>query len=247
MVNTKLLTAGAIGIGIKLPLLGLRGVGAAYKYGRANNPKITGLLTGGAAAYGAGAILSPIAEHQREVYLSRHGDTERNRKVSNTFGAIGTVTSAAIGIGVGLGVGRNRGPKIARPSSKVNAHYEPRAKNYGDGSGPYPMPRAPHMPRAPRMSSKEAFMGSNFMASYRTIQKSYGAVKKHPYITAFGASALGGVGVGAGQSVRSPFMAAEGNITAIGSSPAGGISPELQFSTQGLPLSIHNRRKDRGM
>jgi len=62
-----------------------------------------------------------------------------------------------------------------------------------------------------------------------------------------------GLGVGAmatiGAEVSNPTrrVAPEGIINGIQSAPRGGISPELQMSTQGLTLGIHNRRKQRIM
>ena len=71
------------------------------------------------------------------------------------------------------------------------------------------------------------------------------SVGRHPFITATAVGAAAGIGVGAGASAARPRMIApEGNIVGIQSNPTGrgGISPELQFSTQGLPLRIHNSR-----
>ena len=53
--------------------------------------------------------------------------------------------------------------------------------------------------------------------------------------------------IGMESQMPSNKVSAEGNITGIGSSPRGGISPELQMSTQGLTLGIHNKRKSRLM
>ena len=59
---------------------------------------------------------------------------------------------------------------------------------------------------------------------------------------------LGGVGAFAAESINpTRRVAPEGMINGINSAPRGGISPELQMSTQGLTLGIHNRRKQRIM
>lgn len=64
-----------------------------------------------------------------------------------------------------------------------------------------------------------------------------------------GVGAALGVPITMGMESQMPSrkVSPEGNITGIASSPRGGISPELQMSTQGLTLGIHNRRKSRVM
>jgi hypothetical protein len=77
------------------------------------------------------------------------------------------------------------------------------------------------------------------------------ATKLAPFLTTdlrfglagIGAGAVGGLGAEAARPTHR--VASEGFITGISSSPTGGISPELQMSTQGLTLGIHNRRKQR--
>lgn len=104
------------------------------------------------------------------------------------------------------------------------------------------------------------------IARARSIRKGKSAVKKQnlimksisgnatklaPFLTTdlrfglagIGAGAVGGLGAEAARPTHR--VASEGFITGISSSPTGGISPELQMSTQGLTLGIHNRRKQR--
>lgn len=56
-----------------------------------------------------------------------------------------------------------------------------------------------------------------------------------------------GLGLAYGTNYGSAYrgVASEGMITGIDNGQGGGISPELQFSTQGLVLDIHSRRKRR--
>jgi hypothetical protein len=57
---------------------------------------------------------------------------------------------------------------------------------------------------------------------------------------------LGAVTAAAANAVNPIYgVAQEGIINGIQSAPRGGISPELQMSTQGLTLGIHSRRKQR--
>ena len=65
---------------------------------------------------------------------------------------------------------------------------------------------------------------------------------------AFGAFAYGGAAgaltiAGATSQDKQMYFGEEGRITGIQSSRGGGISPELQFSTQGLTLNLHNRSR----
>lgn len=69
--------------------------------------------------------------------------------------------------------------------------------------------------------------------------------KKERY--GFAAGALAGGAASLSGTGRGKGLAPEGTITGISSSIGGGISPELQFSTQGLTLGIHSRRKRRVM
>ena len=63
----------------------------------------------------------------------------------------------------------------------------------------------------------------------------------------YGAAAGVGAGLGMGLAGEGPRgrMAREGQIEGIDPSRGGGISPDLQFSTQGLTLGIHSKRKRR--
>ena len=65
--------------------------------------------------------------------------------------------------------------------------------------------------------------------------------------SAIGIGAAAGVGAGSAMARANPRNrpAKEGMISGIRSAPMGGISPELQFSTQGLTLGIHNTRSRR--
>lgn len=77
--------------------------------------------------------------------------------------------------------------------------------------------------------------------AWKANRKLGGVVSYRGLGTAFGAVGVGGVaGSYAGIETSSSRFGNEGNIRAINSAPRGGISPELQFSTQGLTLKLHN-------
>ena len=97
------------------------------------------------------------------------------------------------------------------------------------------------LPSTPRASGRS---GPGLLKRGANVMRRLGP-GRHPFITATAVGAAAGIGVGAGASAARPRMIApEGNIVGIQSNPTGrgGISPELQFSTQGLPLRIHNSR-----
>ena len=74
-----------------------------------------------------------------------------------------------------------------------------------------------------------------------------GPFMRHPNLTAAGGGVGLGVIVGGSNAARrnrgKNFP--EGTIRAMRSAPRGGIHPALNFSTQGLTLRTHNRRKRR--
>ena len=76
----------------------------------------------------------------------------------------------------------------------------------------------------------------------------FGAIGRHPYLTSM---AVGGAtGVSAGFYTGGRHRQAQrgaGRIIGIDSGVGGGINPSLNFSTQGIGLNIHNRRRRRNL
>lgn len=70
---------------------------------------------------------------------------------------------------------------------------------------------------------------------------------RHPNLTAAGGGVAAGMMLGGTNAARRKRGKnfPEGNIRAMRSAPRGGIHPALNFSTQGLTLRTHNRRKRR--
>jgi hypothetical protein len=86
------------------------------------------------------------------------------------------------------------------------------------------------------------YLGHGAAGPFRYAFSGGKAVAKHPLTSAFMAGgAVGATASAITQSTR--FRGREGNIRAIRSAPMGGISPELQFSTNGLVFALHNNRR----
>jgi hypothetical protein len=99
----------------------------------------------------------------------------------------------------------------------------------------------------PRYTRQGRSKGSGGDVMKKIATGIWGFVKRHPYITATSAGLGAGFGAGAstGFGLDRRFNANEGNIKGISSSSSGGISPELQFSTQGLVQSLHKHARRR--
>lgn len=80
-----------------------------------------------------------------------------------------------------------------------------------------------------------------------------GHINRYPMLAPLVYGGIAGGSIGAGLAVGLNYgssyrgIASEGMISGIDNGQGGGISPELQFSTQGLVLDIHSRRKRRVM
>ncbi len=87
-------------------------------------------------------------------------------------------------------------------------------------------------------------------AGTRYAQKKIGSpvsfAKKHPFMTATAAGFTAGAvtAVGTAELERNAMGGFEGNIIDMGASSGGSISPELQFSTQGLVFALHKNNKN---
>lgn len=87
-------------------------------------------------------------------------------------------------------------------------------------------------------------------AGTRYAQKKIGSpvsfAKKHPFMTATAAGFTAGAIMAAETAglERNAMGGFEGNIIDMGASSGGSISPELQFSTQGLVFALHKNNKN---
>lgn len=87
-------------------------------------------------------------------------------------------------------------------------------------------------------------------AGTRYAQKKIGSpvsfAKKHPFMTATAAGFTAGaiMAVETAGLERNAMGGFEGNIIDMGASSGGSISPELQFSTQGLVFALHKNNKN---
>lgn len=90
----------------------------------------------------------------------------------------------------------------------------------------------------------ESFKKFNPIDTITSKDRSY---MKHPIMFGMAFGAAGGLGTGLAVGGPNQKGAPEGNIQGISSSPQGGISPELQFSTQNLMFALHRNNKSARM
>ncbi|RMG66897.1 MAG: hypothetical protein D6710_11990 [Nitrospirae bacterium] len=150
-----------------------------------------------------------------EYYRSRYG-SEGERKQSHLIAAASLLTFAGLTVG---------GPAIKTAASLT-------AKGAGYGV-------------------KTAFKTAKALASRKTniintekIARS-GGMLKSAYTFGFLGGGAYGLGLAAAGYEKRRLIAAEGNITQMDRYRRNSITPELQMSTQGLPMAIHNKRKRR--
>lgn len=103
--------------------------------------------------------------------------------------------------------------------------------------------RMPGFPGGGSTASKAMKMSVKTAGSAITrIKRPLRTISSHPFIFSMAAGAgLGATAAAITSSTR--FRNVEGNITAMRSSAAGGMSPELQFSTNNLVFALHKNRK----
>lgn len=201
--------------------------GAASGYGKVHSkfPLITRGVTAAGIAYGANQVVDPLTQHAREAFLSRFGDTEDNRMVADLFPGMATAginTAAAIGSGIPSFMAK----KVATGAVTGVA-------------GLYNLSKG----RVGRLN--QTHVGGSSGGTIAGTAKGFAGFRSTA--TMFAKGGIAGVGLGMMVPGRAPFSANEGKITAISSAPSGGISPELQFSTMGLGMRMHDRRQNRGM
>ena len=235
---------GAASLANKVMRSGYRAGSTAYASGAKAFPRVVPMarraaIGGGMIAASAGA-LNAIAPMVDERFLSKHGDTEENRQYladrsgvrkAAFFGAPLAAAGGALGaaglmkLGV-KGAGAVAGRAINALPIEAGVAGTEAAFRFGKGVNPFA--------GAPAAVKKGLMIGAN---SFNPA-------------TARGAFAYGGAagvaaGIGGAAATSTSGYGREGQITGISSSRGGGISPELQFSTQGLTLGLHSTRKRR--
>lgn len=222
----------------------------------ARSAAIGGTLLASGAALSFGG-LGPLGEagneYQRYMY-SRYGDTQETRRL------VGAQQGVAIAGGVaGLGLAGfglfGHGPlawnykkATAGLANKIDLGTKIHQIGESISNSPHdawkglttwtPPNRHGHInPKWDRFK-KNLFRPRDFGQTLDPI-------RKHPGWTGLAAGAAFGVGAASFETVEKLERPKgyEGNIAAIGSSPNGGISPELQYSTQDLMFALHRNNK----
>jgi hypothetical protein len=251
--------AGIVGAGARTAG-GLAGIGA-----RAIGPKRTaGLFT---AAAGYGMYRGVTSDFISGSFYGIHGTGEDAQARLGALRGLGAATGIGAGIYGGFLGLAGRGLPIATPLRKtvtgvyrgakglisgvtatpraVIAHPGMFARGFGSTRRirtervrrRQPKPFGPQIPMFARVNPKlQAFRAG------RRTGNIMNAVVDYPSVAAMSAGI--GAGIFEGIAANTPRYAGnEGNIIGIRSAPSGGISPELQFSTQGLVFALHNNNK----
>lgn len=218
-------------------ILGKAAIGG-YEKNRARALTTRGALLGSVAAFGfAGhGPFKGIGEEYQRGMTSMYGDNEDTRRVMNVQQFAGNalgVTLAAGGVFGLFGKGplgfANKAEMPGTEMATVRAMENPARRQSKIGS-------------STRIS--EPWFGSTKGKSFTQIlsnEDNFYLKKPMRWGMAIGATA--GVGSGLANWANQPQGGFEGNIQGISSSPTGGISADLQFSTQGLMFSLHNNNK----
>lgn len=212
---------------------------------------------GGYIGMKAGGVLGDFAG---QAHIAYEGDTEKSQATAASMGKMGRVGGALLGGGLGFGGAR----------SAIGGAKKVSSAKVASGMPPTPMSRSftgPIRPAPPRQPWKANYARQNKRITDNINKRSAARADKRSIFNksimgkanrlspfkadlrfAGAGAGLGVIGGLASESLRpTRRVAPEGRITGIQSSPRGGISPELQVSTQGLTLGIHNRRKQRMM
>jgi hypothetical protein len=220
-------------------------IAAAGKVGGGLASRIFGT---GTAVAGAGVFTAATSDFAAQWYRGQYGT---GPSAERQLGALSAAGGAAGAMMVGFGGFRavtGRGVPLLAPIRG--------AARIGEGARAWAAGRRGKAAFFKNKGAGEHFLRTGKSAvSDKRFNKLMGAYKRgaaglrlsnknmltrHPFMTAF----AGGVGFGGASAYATGKIsnAPEGNITAIHSSPSGGISPELQFSTQGLTLALHKNR-----
>lgn len=197
-------------------------------------------IGGGMIAASVGA-LNAVAPMMDERFLSKHGDTEENRQYladrsgvrkAAFFGAPLAAAGGALGAAGLMKLGGRAAGAIGMRAAKAipiqvaGVAGTEAALKFGGGVNPFA--------GAPAAVKRGLMVGANAF----NPTKAGGAF-------IYGGAAGVAVGIGGAAATSTSSYGREGQITGISSSRGGGISPELQFSTQGLTLGLHSTRKRR--
>lgn len=202
-------------------------------------PKVYGVAGGLATGFALNQLTSALGGVTQSAIRSYYGDSPVAANINNMLGTASTIGSYVVGAAL------FNSPAILRsirgnPSATLNW-----MKSSVQGLKSAGVPGI--------ISSTGQGLYDVSKGSINALRGTFTAknpfVLKHPFIaaTAVGAAAGGAASI---ISRRRPYG---GDITrpqmmpmsAVQSSPTGGISPNLQLSTMGLPLRIHNRSSTR--
>lgn len=166
--------------------------------------------------------LSSFSDMYTKNMIAQYGDRPDTRKTITATQT--TATLGAIGFGITGGAGLFGFGPLGKDYTKTAGGISSKIKG---------------IPLATAALGKKISRGSK---KYWT--KISAPVKNHPVLwgTALGAAAGAGVAISTDQYSQLRG-GSEGNIIGINSSPTGGISPELQFSTRDLMFALHRNNK----
>ena len=215
---------------------------SAKAFPRAASMARRAAIGGGMIAASAGAYHA-VAPMMDERFLSKHGDTEENRQyladrsgvrkaaffgapLAAAGGALGAAGLMKLGGRAAGAIGMRAAKAIPIPIGVAGVAGTEAALKFTGGVNPFA--------GAPAAVKRGLMVGANAF----NPTKAGGA-----FIYGGAAGVAAGIGVAAAKPTSG--FGREGQITGISSSRGGGISPELQFSTQGLTLGLHSTRKRR--
>jgi len=206
-------------LGVAKPVVGLLARGGIKATGLAARKLGVGRSVGlGIAAAGLGASSIAHSDFVEQYHVGVHGTSEESMAALQSIRTAGTLLGGAALLGGGAAViGRMPGVGLMKRGAK-GAMKRMRPAGYW------------HMPvkRDRNIAKRIAGRASTSLAW----------AVKHPGTMAFTAGSIAGAGA-ATISNSHMYKGRDGTIRAINSAPQGGISPELQFSTQGLTLALH--------
>lgn len=208
---------------------------------------LAGLGSVGALGFAGVGPASDLGSEYTKYLTSRYGDSEETQKKIGVQKTLAGIAGAGLGLAAGAGLfgkgplATNYGARAAEGfkglRGSVGNLYET-AKTYQ--FNPAPLPRY-----APAKVTSKLKMPS-YEPGFLTSENRAYMKKPIRYGLAFGG--VGGAAAVLGEGARQTQLGGfEGNITGISSSPNGGISPELQFSTQDLMFALHRNNKSMRM
>ena len=221
------------GLESKFPGLGKRAIGAGAVAGA------------GVVSMGVGGVgpLSALGDEYERTSISQYGDTEATRRLIDAQQGVFTGAGvAALGV-AGLGL-FGRGPMSIDYMDKAKTGLQ----NLGRG-----LQVAATEPYNMAVNYRPGQYGGSFQSVGNVARGAVDAVRhpmsddrywlRKPFRSGIAVGAAAGIGASA-YNRNEPFGSGrEGTIVAINSSQGGGISQDLQRSTEGLVFNLHRNNK----